>query len=182
MHIRTLFVPSIYHMIASICSRPVTTKHASCGRWKNPQIRWLTYAQSKYPNRRWSTAQSSHLLLIINFNKKIIFSKNYTLKKEVVAGCFFYVDKFVLIGTENKFLLCKYYVDSKKHDVQRYILQTKLYSCRMELLIVQTFKRYLNGTYCKLVKQIELTFAQSITAISTINSFYSCNKTRKYFS
>lgn len=76
----------------------------------------------------------------------------FEFKKEIVAANFFYMDKFILIGNQNKFHLCKYSIDSNKNDVQR----------------------YLNKSVFKQVKEMELNAAQSLTCLSTINTFYSC--------
>jgi len=75
----------------------------------------------------------------------------FNFKKELVAGCFFYVDKFFLLGTENKLLLCKYFIDYNKNDVQR----------------------YLSATYTKLVTQLDLGGTSAMTTLSAVNSFYS---------
>jgi len=73
----------------------------------------------------------------------------FDFKKEIVGGCFFYVDKFFLLGIENKLLLCKYFVDTEKCDIQR----------------------YLNSTYTELVS--EQVGKSKITTLSAVNSFYS---------
>ena len=48
-------------------------------------------------------------------------NKVFEFKKEIATGNFFYLDKFIIIGTENSFLLCKYFIDSNKNDIQRQV-------------------------------------------------------------
>jgi WD40 repeat protein len=64
--------------------------------------------------------------------------------------------------SEKNFYLCKYHIDRNKNDLQRYV----------------------NNSMCKLVQKFELTFAQNISTMFTINSFYSCKqkKFKTFFS
>jgi len=50
------------------------------------------------------------------------FEKNIPFKKDITTANFFYLDKFVIIGTENSFYLCKYFIDQNKDDVQRFVI------------------------------------------------------------
>ena len=61
------------------------------------------------------------------------------------------MDKFILLANENKLCLFQYYIDNDKSDIQSYI----------------------SNSMCKCVKTMEMSFAQSITSMSAINSFYS---------
>jgi hypothetical protein len=42
-------------------------------------------------------------------------------KKGISAANFFYMDKFMMIASEKNLLLCKYYIDSDRNDVQRFV-------------------------------------------------------------
>ena len=64
---------------------------------------------------------------------------------------FYYLDKFVLLSSANKFYLYTHHLDAAKNDLQRY----------------KTSSRY------KLVKEYEVEDVQSIVSASAVNSFYS---------
>ena len=64
---------------------------------------------------------------------------------------FYYLDKFLLLASANKFFLYVHYLDAAKNDLQRY----------------KTGSRY------KLVKEYEVEDVQAIVAASAVNSFYS---------
>lgn len=81
----------------------------------------------------------------------IILQSNIEFPKEVRCAQFYYMDKFLLLTSGNKIYLYKYLIDPTKSDV----------------------KRYVNNSKYKLVKQLDMPSIQQVTALSTINSFYS---------
>ncbi|KAL5009013.1 hypothetical protein ScPMuIL_014594 [Solemya velum] len=70
--------------------------------------------------------------------------------KEIISARFYYMDKFIFLTSGHELFLYKYYLDTSKEDIKRYIN-----SCKYKL--VQTFS----------------VDSQRITAFSAINSFYS---------
>lgn len=116
--------------------------------------RWLVSAGDDRTCKIWSLKGAHKLMLDVK-------SADMQFKKPISAANFFYLDKFLLIGTEKQLLLCKYYIDTSKCDIQTYA----------------------NDSSCKLVRRFEMTFAQSIACMSVINSFFSyvvlCGGTNK---
>ncbi|CAF0884268.1 unnamed protein product [Brachionus calyciflorus] len=98
----------------------------------------------------WSLKKPMDLLIDIK-SLKLTETTSVNFKKEVNVCSFYYLDKFLLIGCDKSLYLCKYHIDNNKNDIQR----------------------YLNNSFCKSVKKFELTFAQTVTTVSAINSFYS---------
>lgn len=66
----------------------------------------------------WSLKKPMELLIDIK-SIKLSDSTSYNIKKPVNAASFFYVDKFLLIGTDKNMFLCKYHIDNNKNDLQR---------------------------------------------------------------
>jgi WD40 repeat protein len=77
---------------------------------------------------------------------------NLPYLQEVTSAQFFYLDKFILLSCGKQFFLYKYHIDMEKPD---------------------DVKRYQSSTRSVLVTALQSTSAQSITALSAVNDFYS---------
>lgn len=72
-------------------------------------------------------------------------------KREPTCAQFFYLDKFVLVGSDKSVLVCKYHIDTTRNDIQRYA----------------------NNSSCRAIAQLAMNFSQTISCMSAVNSFYS---------
>lgn len=113
--------------------------------------KFLLSASNDKTCKLWSLKQSGKLLIDIKSLDTTKSAEKIELKKEPSCAQFFYLDKFLLIGSDKNLFLCKYFIDTSKNEIQR----------------------YLNNSSCKLVNQMSMTFSQSISCLSSINSFYS---------
>ncbi|KAK6172448.1 hypothetical protein SNE40_016095 [Patella caerulea] len=75
---------------------------------------------------------------------------NPLFPKEVKQSQFYYMDKFILLISGNGFYMYKYYLDTSKHEIRRYLTKSKY----------------------KLVKSWFLD-SQCLTAMAAVNSFHS---------
>lgn len=66
----------------------------------------------------WSLKKPMDLLIDIK-SIKLSDSASFNIRKPVNAASFFYLDKFLLLGTDKNLFLCKYHIDSNKNDLQR---------------------------------------------------------------
>ncbi len=82
--------------------------------------KYLLTASDDKTCKLWSLKKTNDLLINIQ-SLKTSDNKVFEFKKEIATGNFFYLDKFIIIGTENSFLLCKYFIDSNKNDIQRQV-------------------------------------------------------------
>ena len=67
--------------------------------------KYLLTASDDKTCKLWSLKKTNDLLINIQ-SLKTSDNKVFEFKKEIATGNFFYLDKFIIIGTENSFLLC----------------------------------------------------------------------------
>lgn len=64
----------------------------------------------------WSLKSSNNIIDIKSIKKSDSTCINFD---RIYSALFFYMDKFILISNGNSFLLCKYFIDMDKNDLQR---------------------------------------------------------------
>lgn len=78
----------------------------------------LLSASDDKSTKLWSLKKPMELLIDIK-SIKLSDSTTFNFRKPVNAASFFYLDKFILIGTDKNLFLCKYHIDTNKNDLQR---------------------------------------------------------------
>ncbi|XP_067949151.1 WD repeat-containing protein 27-like [Watersipora subatra] len=116
--------------------------------------RYMLTASSSAVNL-WSKDYENPMLIINRLHGNMSDSSGtqtiQSLPGEVKHAQFYYLDKFILMSSGNHLLLYKYYIDTSKSDL----------------------KRYENGSKYKLVTQLSMESAQTITSFYAVNTFYS---------
>ncbi|XP_060577930.1 WD repeat-containing protein 27-like isoform X2 [Ruditapes philippinarum] len=128
----------------------------TCVDWSHTGSRLLTCSDDKTACV-WIKGQSDPVMTFdrmvkntANTESKINKKDNKAYSKEVHFGQFYFMDKFILLCVGNQLLMYKYYIDTNKNDIQRYLAQ---------------------GKY-KLVQEWGVE-SQQVTSMSAINSFLS---------